>query len=102
MRPWRNRHTRTFEGRVGKPVRVQVSSAAPQSVLIWDGFFVYLSDYPRGSETDGKICAKGKIEQKGTENAEQAAADGMGFCSGHAQGGKQKMLQQKKGTAAES
>ena len=77
-------------------------SGAPQSVLIWDGFFVCLSDYPRGSETDGKICAKGKIEQKGTETAEQAAADGLEFCSDHAQGGKQKMLQQKKGTAAES
>ena len=29
MRSWRNRHTRTFEGRVLKGVRVQVSSAAP-------------------------------------------------------------------------
>lgn len=27
-RLWRNRHTRTFEGRVGQPVRVQVSPTA--------------------------------------------------------------------------
>jgi hypothetical protein len=63
---------------------------------------VYLSDCSRGSETDGKICTKGKIEQKGTGNAKQAAADGLEFRSDHAQGGKQKTLQQEKGTAAES
>ena len=31
MRPWRNWQTRTFEGRMVNPVRVQVSVAAPQS-----------------------------------------------------------------------
>ena len=30
MRPWRNWQTRTFEGRMVNPVRVQVSVAAPQ------------------------------------------------------------------------
>ena len=29
MREWRNRQTRTFEGRVGRLVRVQVPSLAP-------------------------------------------------------------------------
>ena len=30
MREWRNRQTRTFEGRVGQLVRVQVPSLAPK------------------------------------------------------------------------
>ena len=30
MREWRNRQTRTFEGRVGQLVRVQVPSLAPR------------------------------------------------------------------------
>ena len=32
MRLWRNRQTRTFEGRVVNTVRVQVSSVAPESL----------------------------------------------------------------------
>ena len=34
MREWRNRQTRTFEGRVGRLVRVQVPSLAPFRVFI--------------------------------------------------------------------
>ena len=49
LREWRNRQTRTFEGRVGQLVRVQVPSLAPnqknpnQVFLIGKGFgfFVY-------------------------------------------------------------
>ena len=32
MRLWRNRHTRTFEGRVQQWVRVQVPLAAPNQI----------------------------------------------------------------------
>ena len=34
MRPWRNWQTRTFEGRVGNSIRVQVSSAAPNQKVV--------------------------------------------------------------------
>ena len=44
MREWRNRQTRTFEGRVGQLVRVQVPSLAPWlSSLKTTEFFFYLS-----------------------------------------------------------
>ena len=39
MREWRNRQTRTFEGRVGQLVRVQVPSLAPDQIER-SGFFV--------------------------------------------------------------
>ena len=50
MREWRNRQTRTFEGRVGQLVRVQVPSLAPYWVFIRDlpmntQFFIFISNY---------------------------------------------------------
>ena len=42
MRPWRNRHTRTFEGRVQQWVRVQVPSTARKSSADLQGFFPLL------------------------------------------------------------
>ena len=41
MREWRNRQTRTFEGRVGQLVRVQVPSLAPDQIER-SGFFIPL------------------------------------------------------------
>ena len=39
-REWRNRQTRTFEGRVGRLVRVQVPSLAPKNIdTIWCLYF---------------------------------------------------------------
>ena len=55
MRLWRNRHTRTFEGRVQQWVRVQVPLAAPSALTIGaaselirnDGFaFLYANPGP--------------------------------------------------------
>ena len=53
MRKWRNRQTRTFEGRVVNTVRVQVPSSAPkqynpnQIFPVGDGFglFVYFEKF---------------------------------------------------------
>ena len=43
-REWRNRQTRTFEGRVGRLVRVQVPSLAPRKqVSIWMSVFFFVS-----------------------------------------------------------
>ena len=42
-REWRNRQTRTFEGRVGRLVRVQVPSLAPKITdTIWYLLFFYV------------------------------------------------------------
>ena len=61
LRPWRNWHTRTFEGRVQQWVRVQVPSAAPKpSEFCSEGFlcalflpehqiFLHSHDFPRPS-----------------------------------------------------
>ena len=35
MSTWRNRYTRTFEGRVGKPVRVQVPPSTIKKSPLW-------------------------------------------------------------------
>ena len=54
MREWRNRQTRTFEGRVGQLVRVQVPSLAPDQIER-SGFFLYLNTNLkrlRGTEHD--------------------------------------------------
>lgn len=45
MRLWRNRHTRTFEGRVVNTVRVQVSSTAPRPEIVTvSGFLLSFFD----------------------------------------------------------
>lgn len=62
-RPWRNRQTRTFEGRVGNTVLVQVQSAAPEKdpVFIIGSFSLFLLEihvafnnieYPAGDYVD--------------------------------------------------
>ena len=55
MRPWRNRHTRTFEGRVGRPVRVQVPSAAPAKPGLLTGFLYFARDLNRAGVNDSPV-----------------------------------------------
>ena len=43
MREWRNRQTRTFEGRVGQLVRVQVPFLAPRIQVERLGFIFYVA-----------------------------------------------------------
>ena len=41
LREWRNRQTRTFEGRVGRLVRVQVPSLAPKALALLQVLFCF-------------------------------------------------------------
>ena len=47
MREWRNRQTRTFEGRVGQLVRVQVPSLAPELSSLKAAEFLFFATYKK-------------------------------------------------------
>ena len=65
MRSWRNRHTRTFEGRVQQWVRVQVPSTALHRALWLGFFFAFIHiDEPPPQKVRIAMCILAKIQTK--------------------------------------